>query len=89
MRPHSTLSYTVSLAEDGKHVFKNPLFPELRLLQIIEHHEAKTVWLRTVDGVESEWLNIEDRDEEYRRLMAAFQSDRWEHTATEPLNDNG
>lgn len=79
MRPHSTLSYAVSTGKEGTHVFKNPLFPELRLLQIIEHHEAKTVWLRTVDGVETEWTDIEESDEQYRRLMAAYQSDRWEH----------
>lgn len=78
MRPHSTLSYAVSTGKEGTHVFKNPLFPELRLLQVIKNHESRVVWMRTCDGIEAEWTDIEESDEQYRRLMAAYQSDRWE-----------
>ena len=59
-------------------MFKNPLFPELRLLQVIKNHESRVVWMRTCDGIETEWTDIEESDEQYRRLMAAYQSDRWE-----------
>ena len=78
MRPHSTLAYAVSTGKEGTHVFKNPLFPELRLLQVIKNHESHVVWMRTCDGIETEWTDIEESDEQYRRLMAAYQSDRWE-----------
>lgn len=90
MRPHSTLSYAVSTGKERTHVFKNPLFPELRLLQVIKNHESHVVWMRTCDGVETEWTDIEESDEQYRRLMAAYQSDRWEpkEVITETVTDD-